>query len=56
MLYTHAANRPDIGNAIDNAVAHALGQGYRTADIARSAPGEKLVGTKEMGEAVLAAM
>jgi 3-isopropylmalate dehydrogenase len=56
MLYTHAAKRPDIGTAIDDAVAKALQQGYRTPDIARGAQGEKLVGTREMGDAVLAAL
>jgi 3-isopropylmalate dehydrogenase len=52
MLFTHAAKRPDIGEAIDNAVARALDAGYRTPDIARG-NGFKVVGTKEMGEAVL---
>lgn len=52
MLFTHAAKRPDIGEAIDAAVAKALDEGYRTADIARG-NGFKLVGSKEMGEAVL---
>jgi 3-isopropylmalate dehydrogenase len=56
MLFTHAAKRPDIGEAIDNAVAKALELGYRTADIARGHSHEKLVGTKAMGEAVLAAL
>lgn len=52
MLFTHAARRPDIGEAIDNAVARALEEGFRTPDIARG-NGFKVVGTKEMGEAVL---
>ena len=52
MMFTHAAKRPDIGEAIDNAVAKALDDGYRTADIARG-QGFKVVGTREMGEAVL---
>lgn len=55
MLFTHAAKRPDIGEAIDNAVAKALDKGLRTADIARG-DGVKVVGCKEMGEAVLAAL
>ena len=53
MMFTHAAKRPDIGNAIDAAVARALDKGFRTRDIATGASGEKLVGTREMGEAVL---
>jgi 3-isopropylmalate dehydrogenase len=56
MLFTHAASRPDVGEAIDNAVAKALAQGFRTADIARGHQGEQLVGTRAMAEAVLAAL
>ena len=52
MLFTHAAKRPDIGEAIDNAVAKAL-QKSRTQDIARGS-GFEIVGCKQMGEAVLA--
>ena len=55
MLFTHAAKRPDIGEAIDNAVAKALEQGLRTPDINRG-DGFKVVGCKEMGAAVLAAL
>ncbi|MCA8947433.1 MAG: 3-isopropylmalate dehydrogenase, partial [Planctomycetes bacterium] len=54
MLFTHAAKRPDIGEAIDNAVAKAL-EKFRTPDIARG-NGFEVVGTKAMGEAVLAAL
>jgi 3-isopropylmalate dehydrogenase len=39
---------------IEAAVAKVLDQGYRTADLAR--PGDKRVGTKEMGDAVVAAL
>ncbi|MHC4841827.1 MAG: 3-isopropylmalate dehydrogenase [Planctomycetota bacterium] len=56
MMFTHGAKRPEIGEAIDNAVASALEQGLRTPDIARGNDGEKSVGTKEMGEAVLKAL
>jgi 3-isopropylmalate dehydrogenase len=55
MLFTHAARRPDVGTAIDNAVAKALEKGLRTADIDREGK-FKRVGTREMGEAVLAAL
>ncbi|HRJ77970.1 MAG TPA: 3-isopropylmalate dehydrogenase [Planctomycetota bacterium] len=54
LMFTHAAKRPDIGNAIDEAVAKALGKGLRTPDIAGK--GEKAVSTREMGEAVVAAL
>jgi 3-isopropylmalate dehydrogenase len=39
---------------IEQAVARVLAQGYRTADLAK--PGEKTVGTREMGDAVVAAL
>lgn len=42
------------GRAVRDAVSAALDDGYRTADIASGAPGERLVGTAEMGEAVAA--
>ena len=56
MLFTHAAKRPEIGKAIEEAVESALEKGYRTEDIAAGTDGEKIVGTQEMGEAVLAAL
>ena len=45
----------DLGHAadlIDQAIAAALAEGLRTADI--KSEGCKLVGTKEMGDAILA--
>jgi len=44
----------DAADAIDNAVAKVLDQGYRTADIYQKKDGEKLVNTKEMGAAIIA--
>lgn len=44
----------DQAQQIEAAVAKVLEQGYRTADLAR--PGDKRVGTKEMGDAVVAAL
>jgi 3-isopropylmalate dehydrogenase len=44
----------DAADAIDNAVAKVLDQGYRTRDIFSKLPGEKLVNTKEMGDAIIA--
>jgi len=46
----------DAADAIDNAVAKVLNQGYRTRDIHQNKPGEKLVNTKEMGDAIIAAL
>jgi 3-isopropylmalate dehydrogenase len=44
----------DAADAIDNAVAKVLDQGYRTRDIHMKKGGEKLVNTKEMGDAIIA--
>ena len=46
----------DAANAIDNAVATVLDQGYRTHDIYLQKPDEKLVNTREMGDAIIAAL
>jgi 3-isopropylmalate dehydrogenase len=52
MLLEHSAARPDLARAIEAAVEGVLDAGLRTADLAR--PGEKVLGTRAMGEAVLA--
>jgi 3-isopropylmalate dehydrogenase len=46
----------EAADAIDNAVAMVLDQGYRTRDIYQNKTGEKLVNTKEMGDAIIAAL
>jgi 3-isopropylmalate dehydrogenase len=46
----------DAAEAIDNAVATVLDQGFRTRDIYQNLPGEKLVNTKEIGAAIIAAL
>jgi len=46
----------EAAEAIDNAVATVLDQGIRTRDIYQSLPGEKLVNTREMGDAIIAAL
>ncbi|NVN91373.1 MAG: 3-isopropylmalate dehydrogenase [Desulfuromonadales bacterium] len=46
----------EAADAIDNAVADVLDQGFRTHDIYMQKPGEKLVTTREMGDAILAAL
>lgn len=52
LRYTFDLN--EEAGRIDQAVLTVLDQGYRTADLAK--PGEKAVGTKEMGDAVVAAL
>jgi 3-isopropylmalate dehydrogenase len=54
MMFQYSFERPDIARRIEAAVHRVLDQGYRTADIAM--PGEAVVGTREMGAALLAAM
>jgi 3-isopropylmalate dehydrogenase len=46
----------EAADAIDNAVAKVLDQGYRTRDIFQQLAGEKLVNTKEMGQAIIDAL
>ena len=52
MLLRHSFSRDDLAKRIERAVAAVLANGYRTADIAQ--PGTKKIGTREMGDAVVA--
>ena len=54
MMFRYTFSRPDVGDRIEAAVRRVLAQGHRTADIA--APGESMIGTREMGDAVAAAL
>jgi 3-isopropylmalate dehydrogenase len=54
MMLRFSLARPDLADRIEAAVRKVLEQGLRTADIA--APGESVVGTTVMGEAVVAAL
>ncbi|MDY0300642.1 MAG: 3-isopropylmalate dehydrogenase, partial [Trichlorobacter sp.] len=56
MMLKYSCGMIEAADAIDNAVAKVLDQGYRTRDIFQNKPGEKLVNTKEMGDAVIAAL
>jgi 3-isopropylmalate dehydrogenase len=51
MLLRYSLDLVDAAAAVDRAVLRVLEQGYRTADIA--AAGDRRVGTREMGEAVV---
>jgi len=44
----------EAADTIDSAVARVLDQGFRTRDIFQNLAGEKLVNTKEMGDAIIA--
>ena len=54
MMLRYTFSKADEANRIENAVRKVLSQGYRTGDIFE--PGMKKVGTKEMGDAVVAAL
>ena len=54
MMFRHTFSRADIALRIEQAVRSALRQGLRTADIAGD--GERVVGTRAMGDAVVAAL
>lgn len=54
MMFKYSLNRADLAERIEAAVESALEQGLRTGDIA--APGQARVGTRAMGDAVVAAL
>jgi 3-isopropylmalate dehydrogenase len=54
MMFRHSFGRADVAARIESAVREVLAQGLRTRDIAL--PGERTVGTRAMGDGVLAAL
>jgi 3-isopropylmalate dehydrogenase len=54
MMFRYTFAKADVAERIERAVGRVLQQGHRTADIAQ--PGEKVIGTKAMGEAVVTAL
>ena len=52
MMFKYSFDRADIAERIDATVRKVLRAGHRTGDIAQ--PGEKVIGTKEMGDAFVA--
>jgi 3-isopropylmalate dehydrogenase len=54
MMFRHTFAREDVAARIENAVRAVLAQGLRTGDIAQ--PGERVVGTRAMGDAVVAGL
>lgn len=54
LMLRHSFGLEHEAEKIEAAVAKVLEQGYRTADLAR--PGDTVMGTKEMGDAVLVAL
>ena len=56
MMLKFSFGMVEAAEAIDNAVAKVLDQGFRTRDIFQNKPGERLVNTKEIGDAIIAAL
>jgi 3-isopropylmalate dehydrogenase len=54
MMFRYTFARHDVADRIESAVRRVLQQGHRTGDIAL--PGEQIIGTKAMGDAVVAAL
>jgi 3-isopropylmalate dehydrogenase len=54
MMLRHSLDRNDLAGRIESAVSKVLDRGIRTLDI--QTPGTRVVGTREMGEAVAAAL
>ena len=54
MMFRYTFDRADLGERIENAIRAVLAQGLRTGDIA--AAGEAVTGTRQMGDAVVAAL
>jgi 3-isopropylmalate dehydrogenase len=54
MMFRYTFARADVADRIERAVRDVLRQGLRTGDIA--AAGEKVIGTRAMGDAVVAAL
>lgn len=56
MMLRYSFGMLEAADAIDKAVAKVLTAGYRTRDIYQKKDGEKLVNTKEIGDAIIAAL
>jgi 3-isopropylmalate dehydrogenase len=54
MMFRYTFARADIADRIESAVRAVLAKGLRTGDIAL--PGERVIGTRAMGDAVVAAV
>ncbi len=54
MMFRYTFGRAELAERIERAVGRVLQQGHRTGDIAL--PGETVIGTRAMGDAVLAAL
>ena len=56
MMLRYSLDEVAAADSIEKAVAQVITDGYRCADIANDAANETLVGTTQMGDAVVAAL
>jgi 3-isopropylmalate dehydrogenase len=56
MMLRYSFELEDAAGAVESAVVRVLEQGYRTVDIFQKGNGERLVTTREMGDAIAAAL
>lgn len=56
MMLRYSLGQPRAADAVDKAVRAVIAAGFRTRDLATGAPGERLIGTASMGDAVLDAL
>jgi len=56
MMLRYTLGEPDAAKALERAVARVIAHGLRCADIATGEQGERTVGTRDMGQAVLDAL
>ncbi|HIX88337.1 MAG TPA: 3-isopropylmalate dehydrogenase [Candidatus Akkermansia intestinavium] len=56
MLLRYSCRETAAADAVDAAVRRVIAAGYRTGDLATGAPGETRVGTRGMGDAIIAAL
>ena len=56
MMLRYSFGLVEAADAIDQAVAKVLDQGMRTRDIYQKKDGETLVDTRQMGDAIIAAL
>ena len=54
MMFRYTFGKPEIAERIERAVRQVLADGLRTGDIAL--PGDRVTGTRQMGDAVVAAL
>jgi 3-isopropylmalate dehydrogenase len=56
MMLRFSLNAPEAASVIERAVASVLAQGHRTADLIVDGNQTGAIGTREMGDAVVAAL